>query len=808
MITRNALGAIALATTCLAPLAAFAQNSAPAAGGMVIGGTPFTGEIGIGVMGVMGNNPDQAGRYNGLNTSGIDFVGNFDLGGRSAWDSGATRYYELIGNNLVFQTGDRLGNGSGIGSPNYGNYNSSVSNDLVNSGSLEFRAGDQGTWEAGVNYNSITYTGNVIDSLYSVNGGQATLNPGLIPFGGANSTNKGVGTVNSFTVPSLGATGGMQPVQVGTRRDIIGADFKYIWGDWTFSGAFQHEHKEGSVEESFDGAYQGTAFAMPVDYDTDRYDATAAYTTHQFQGSLQYTFSHFSDNNTFVALPYPIGETTAPYQRATAYATPPSNEAHYVTLMLGSNAIPNTRLNLNARVGVEKQDDTFAPNTADPNPGVLTALSGLNGQLQGTTANSLDAIATVYQLKVSAASDPFANLDTRVYYGLDGRSVSLNQSKVVTGGTGGFSSDSSDTAANYEFVVPQDWLKQNAGAEVGYRILPAYDTKLTIGYRLDDVDRSNAQVGHSSTNTATIALTSELGPDLNGRLAFEYADRSGTLDYLTPWQNLNGPQSLASATYSGAYYQAPMTSEAVNARVEYTPMHSLSGSLFVQFKNENYNYPAATPAGSITSAANVPLGEGIKQDYALSLGPDIDWRPSNNVNIHFFYTYELLFYNNLGNGACSTPAQIAVTALCAGSAGYFSNQDSSATNTVGVSGEWKINEKLKLRGDYTFSYGSVMFSEYNGVFVANPTASYQNVANYPDINSVMQNVKLTATYELTPAMELSAMVAYTSYHDNNWNDSANAIQGAGTTAISYLTPGYGSPNYSVVMLMTGIKFKF
>ena len=34
--------------------------------------------------------------------------------------------------------------------------------------------------------------------------------------------------------------------------------------------------------------------------------------------------------------------------------------------MLATNAIPNTRINLNARVGVEKQDDTFPPNTADP----------------------------------------------------------------------------------------------------------------------------------------------------------------------------------------------------------------------------------------------------------------------------------------------------------------------------------------------------------------------------------------------------------------------------------------------------------
>ena len=60
----------------------------------------------------------------------------------------------------------------------------------------------------------------------------------------------------------------MLPLQTGTRRDIIGGDFKYLWGDWTFTGAFRHEHKEGSMEELFDGAYGGTAFAMPINSDT------------------------------------------------------------------------------------------------------------------------------------------------------------------------------------------------------------------------------------------------------------------------------------------------------------------------------------------------------------------------------------------------------------------------------------------------------------------------------------------------------------------------------------------------------------
>ena len=115
MITRNSLRAIALTTTWLAPVAAFADDfslspepAAPAfeAAAPVPGAIQFNGFVGLGLMGVFGHNPNQAGRYTGLNTSGLDIaITDFDFLGRSAWNSGETRYYELWGDNLVFQTG-------------------------------------------------------------------------------------------------------------------------------------------------------------------------------------------------------------------------------------------------------------------------------------------------------------------------------------------------------------------------------------------------------------------------------------------------------------------------------------------------------------------------------------------------------------------------------------------------------------------------------------------------------------------------------------------------------------------------------
>ena len=159
MITRKALRAIALVSSwvgaCLAAPAAFADDftleptptpaeGAPAQGqgsGLAIGGMPLKGEISLGVMGVQGTNPGEYGRYNGFNTRGIDILSDFAIGGRDPWDSGGTRYWELVGNNLVFQTGNYFGNGGGTGD----GFASTTNTSLVNSGSLEFKAGQAGT---------------------------------------------------------------------------------------------------------------------------------------------------------------------------------------------------------------------------------------------------------------------------------------------------------------------------------------------------------------------------------------------------------------------------------------------------------------------------------------------------------------------------------------------------------------------------------------------------------------------------------------------------------------------------------------
>jgi MtrB/PioB family decaheme-associated outer membrane protein len=801
---RNFCKAFLLSTVCLAPLTAFAQDqgvfdaSAPSAQSAEAA-KQYNNEISFGLQDVNGSNTNLYGRYNGFSTQGLNLIGDFSLHSLRQWDSGDTNYWDLTGVNLNLQTSNDLANGF-----TDHRYTNGTSNNWFPEGSLELKTGKQGTWGIRAYFNSISYTGNIIDSLYTVNGGLATMNNGLLPWGGASPAQTGKGSITAFTVATLSPY--MSQFQVGTRRDIVGGEGKYIWGDWTVTGSLRHEHKEGTMEESLRETYGGQAFTMPVDYDTDRYDLSAAYNTRTVQAVLQYTFSHFVDNNLGVSLPYPVSiaavtsGTQTPFAETGIYATPPSTDAHYLTAMVGYNPMPSMRINLNGRVGWELQNAPFAANTGDPGISPSTpGFANLNSLLEGTTAPSLNARATVYHGTITVSYSPLDHLDGHFFASIDGRDVSLDQYKVWIGGS---SPDAAATTAVY--VVPQQWLKDKIGADIGYMILPKSDTKLAVSYQFDKIDRSNAQVGHSDTSTVTVDLSSKLGPEIMSRLSYEYSNRSGVLNYGTAWGNLEGNTGSDGAP-SGAYYQAPMTSNAVKFRADYSPSEILSAGIVLQYRDEAFHYPAApTSLGLILNQV-----EGIKEDSNLSIGPDLNFHPIKDFNAHLFYTYEQIFYDNRGNGACSTTAQ-AATAVCLGTAGFFKNDYTSSVHTVGISLERKFSSKFKASVDYTYSRGSVAFSQYNGVFVSSVTQVYQNETSYPDIDSTLHSLRMKAQYLLTSNMELSLVYAYNMFRNNDWNDLAPAVQPTtnGGSAISVLTPGYSSPNYDVSTFMAGVKIRF
>lgn len=794
MTRKLAITAAALSSVCLLPLAAYAADATP---------TTQT-EISIGMQTVTGKNTGQYGRYNGFTTNGADLLFGFDYNRRDAWDSGQASYFDATGTNLDFQT-------AGQTAPNFRDsaFNTLTSNNLGPEADVEVSFGEQGKWGVNAGYDAITYTGNIIDSLWTVSNGVGTLNGGMLAYGGATNSPLKKGTVTSFTSTTLNPY--LQPYQTGTRRDIVKVGGQYQLDEWTFKADVQHEHKQGDLEESLRETYGGMAFTLPVDFDTDRFDVSASYIDPDYQAVIQYTYSKFTDNNTGVALPYPVSQSSlsassGPYAQSGFYSTPPSTEAHYVTVMVADKLSDFTRINFNGRVGVELQNDTFTPNSADPNLSptlgspTYSWFSHLDSLNQGTSATSPDMAAWVYQGNVTLNSELATNIEGSASYAFDGRHVHTNQYRVWIGGS------SPDATANTAvYVVPQNWFKQTAKLDVGYMIDPSSGTKLDVSYAFNNINRTNAQVEHSITNTVDVALSSMVDDDIMTRLTYEHASRNGTLVYGRAWGNLEDGMPGVFDTPSGAYYQAPMDSDSVTARADYAPSADLSGGLFVKFANENYHYPAI-PAGAPAADSTLSgFGEGIKQDTNLTLGPDVNWKPTDDVDLHVFYTYERIFFDNFGNGACADSN----TGTCLGSAGYWENKYTNAMNTGGVGAKWQATEKLKLGLDYDISTGTTAFGEYNGVEVpaASVTQSYQNVVSYPNIDSTMHDLRLTAIYTLADNIQGSLMYDLSMFKNNDWNDLTPAIQPTTNTgtAISILTPGYAAPKYNVSTVGVVIK---
>ena len=799
--------AVALSTVCLLPFAAMAQDD-----GFDIGAAPAQpqqtastetqslNEFTLGAQWVGGTNTGLYGRYNGFTHEGFDALLGFKFEKRDAWDSGNTFYYDVSGINLNFQTGDNLANGFSDST-----YTERTSNRLGPTAEISVAFGEQGTWGITADYDAISYTGNIINSLYTVTGNVATPNDFLPAWGGASNSPFTVGSTTSFNTTTI--TPYMHEFQVGTRRDILKFGGHYIVGDWTIDARIRHEHKQGSLEESLRMTYSGAAFTLPVDYDTDNFTLSASYIQPNFQAIVQYTYSRFRDSYLGVVVPDIVSKTSlgsGPYAQSAFYSTPPDNSAHYVTIMMGDTLAPGTRLNLNARFGVELQDDTFPPNSADPNLSNTLGnptyhwFDNLNSMNQGTSAFSPDASAWIYQVNAAVDTSLADHLTGRLAYTIDGRDVSINQYMVWGGG---HTLDGTTTTALY--VVPQNWTKQKVDVGLNYMIAPESNTKLSVGYTYKNTDRTNAQVENSETSQATVRLSSMLGHDAMGSVTYEYSDRTGELVYGTAWGNLETGMPEEFGTPSGAYYQAPMTAHTLTARLNYAPSPVFSGGVFLKYRNEKFHYPDIDPAAPANNTNLVGRGMGIVEDSNLTVGPDISYRPNKDLDLHAYYTYEWIFFDNRGNGQCYGSN----TGNCLGSVGYFQNKYDSHMNTMGASADWQASSKWKLGLDYNFSSGSILFTEFNGVQVPVVTQEYQNVVNYPDIDSTMHQLKLTAEYQVTEAISWMVIYQYNMFHNNDWNFLTPPAQPTvdGGTTISILTPGYPAPDYDVSTIGTVVK---
>lgn len=739
---------MALAGVCLVPMAAAAQsfdlNDDSSAQTQ-----DYNNWIDLGARYQSGSSP-LFGRYTGYDAKGFGSLGGFHLQAGDAPESGNTLFFKADGRNLDFQTNHQ--------GPN---------NALAPESEVNVTAGQQGTWKVDAHYDAITYTGQTFYSPYTSSG---SLAPGLQAFGGYDGVTAGSGhNLNYYathTLPMLRET-------AGTRRDIGGAEGKYIIGDWTISTGLQHEHKEGTKLQTMYGSAIGTAFPEPVNYDTDQYNVQGEYNTESLQAMLRYDYSKFTDNtDAFVAPFFTNSDGDGDSAQFTSvYSLPPSNDAHYVSGMGSYSLTDATQANADFRYGIESSNVAMPAITATP-------LSQLGyGMVTNPGSSTTRQMARVYNGDVSLISRSIPKLDLKVTYGIEGREPGANPLSLY--GAGYFEAETNSIYSGHYDTKNQSWTKQKASLEAGYRILDS--TKLTLGYAYDDISRDAGDavttaaavgywVGHSAENTASVKVTNNSIARLTNSIAYEHGVRTGNYEYTT------------TALESGAFYQTPRTSDRIKLRTNYTPSHEWSMGLNGQWEGNHYHYLNGQT--------------GTSRDYNASIGPDLTYSPVPSIDLHGFYTYEQIYYDNRGNGVSQT------------SNGYgWDVNTTDSVHTAGASASWRATDRLKLGVDYTFSYGDIGYNMFGGITSATTTESYQNVQNPPNISSSMHSLKLHGEYQLTSNISFMAGYGFDLYKDNDWAYGWDPVVLSSGT-VSNLTSGESQSSYRVHSVYTAMRVKF
>jgi MtrB/PioB family decaheme-associated outer membrane protein len=720
-------------------------------------------------------------RYNGTLNEGASAILGFSTQDKDAWNSSKAFYSDVVGENIL------IGRDHVVGPESSGH----------------IRIGNQGQWGAYASYDAITYYGNLIHSPYYPTGEVA---PGLRAFGGAPSMTSAAGAFSTITAAGSASSysaanfaNALIPEQTGTRRDIFGGGFKYLWDGWTFTADYKHEHKEGTLEQSFYFGGSGLTTAMPINFDSERYDVKALYANKIVQAQFTYSFLNFRDNNVAFIAPDVFsgtansystafgsnGTPTAAIQQATmALSEMPSNSAHYLTGNVGYNLTSDTRLAANVRAGLELQN---AP--LPPAGGGASLFANPGYPLLASNPPSLSGLARVYQGNVTATSRPFANADIRAEYAFDMRDVDTS-SYGISGMTHGLElGNFGPPALAGEYSVPQQWSKQKAIVEAGYRIL--HDTKVTVGYNFSAVDRSVAQVGRNNENTGLVKITQSIpAANVTATAQYSHSDRTASAVHADlPWQAF---ENSSSAGYpSITFYQAARVQDAVKLRASWTPQDEMNVSLRGRLVNNTYTYPA----GIIGNA----------RDYVASIGSDLTYSPTARLSGTLFYTYDEIYYGNRGAGA---PYWI--------NGGYgWSASSTDTLHTVGLSTDYKISDKAKVSFAYTYATGDVAYNLFDGVTTTSCTpacgvssAAFVNVVAPPTIGTTMHSLMVNGQYEVSPRVTLIGGYQYSMFKDQDWAYTAwqSVTQ---TSATGYqVTSGAQAPVDHVSVVIARVRVKF
>lgn len=744
-MSAKTLWAMALATTCLWPLAGRAEDDfglddtppqVPASKPVLVN------EAGVAVGGV-GGAKGRFNRYRGGATDGAAGTAWFSTEGRATGKDEGTAYFKAEAEDID------LGN-----------------NRLSPDGSLLLRFGEQGSWDARIAYDGIAFQQS--DNFHTAFGSSGELLNGLTP--------RSINTTASNAAGVARLRQYLSAVEVGTRRDKLSGQLSYAGlPDWTLSSKLEHEHKQGTKINSllFFNSSVFAAIPEPVDYDTDRFTASAAYTTRPVQAKFSYVLSSFTNNQTSFQTQTPFNVATIAGYQHSELSLPPSNQEHRLKAQFGINATDTTHIAVNLSSALQFQNDSFTGRLYERTPRI--------------SESSYDGLIRTNYANVALTSRPLKDWNFRAAYTIDqhaNKSAQYYQEPSYRAdGTaawnGGTSMGAGTAGRGVHYNLPYSWLNQRADLEAGYRILKS--TKLTLDYSYKDNQRQYSVTNRNQESTVGGRVQTTLAPGLSGTLGYARGIRQATqYDGNAGWmqlgRNLTGS---ASERDTRMYNYAARERDEVKANVNWGPGPDLSMGLTGRYVKDEF-------PGTFF---------GVSDNHIASVGPDVTFVPLPEVTTHLYYTYQENF------------TSMRVTTAATGNHAEWRLKNRDTVHSAGIRNDWQVNDRLKLSLDNNISYGNTAFEEaswWMGTGVANAANTARSL---PDNQSITNILRLSGEYTLSDNLSVGLMGMWERFISKdylNWQEAASSSNQTQTASIG----AEGNPGYSAAVVMATAKVKW
>ena len=451
----------------------------------------------------------------------------------------------------------------------------------------------------------------------------------------------------------------LKPFELQTKRERIGIGARFIPAQrWQFDIDFSHENKQGV--DATGGAIGGTSgggggpgsgtgllsavdtslLPEPIDYDTDKVNATLGYAHEAGQIDLTYHASLF--NNTYASLSWDDPFTTTTGTEG-SMALAPDNEFHQLSLSGGYTLPYRSRLTGLVSMGRMTQNQQFQPYSIN---GTLPDSESLNGEVWLTNA----------QLKLSSRPVTKLRLNAELRYNERDNQTPVNTYDYIV-----LDSTSGGQVQNN----PYSYKNNQATLDANYRFNAI--TSLRGGYKYNGMKRNDFNAGRKDTDENTLYAKWKIKPHstIDLELYGEGSNRDGSEIIFTSTNYQN--------QLMRKYNLADRDRVKLGALINYMATDSLYLSARADYNEDDY------------TDTQLGLTEATQPTVTV----DFSYQPTSTITTYGYYTWESIQSSQNG--------QDAVT-----SSNWQADFDDTF-DTAGIGAKWTDLGKWDLGADLVYS---------------------------------------------------------------------------------------------------------